>query len=133
MKYLFLLLLSMNVYAEDIKLLRVIDADTFIVSAPFLPPPLKPQMPLRLSTVDTPNINRWAKCDRENKLGQSAKSFVEKLIKTSKTNSVKIVGVDKYGRWLGHVYLNGKSLSDILVEKKMARYYYGGKKLSWCN
>lgn len=118
---------------ENIKIIRIIDADTFIVSAPFLPAPLKKQHPLRLSNVDTPNIKRWANCDKEFKKGEEAKIFVENAIKLSKKQLVKIVGYDKYGRFLGQIYLDGKSLSDSLIEKKLARVYYGGKKQSWCN
>jgi endonuclease YncB( thermonuclease family) len=98
-----------------------------------MPAPLKKQMPMRLSNVDTPNINRWANCGSEAILGEEAKKYVESLIKKSKKQQVKIVGYDKYGRWLGQIYLDGKSISDSLIEKKFARPYYGGKKQSWCN
>lgn len=136
MKVLFLILLLLPFYSnadEQIKVLRVIDADTILVSAPFMPPPLKKQMPMRLSNVDTPNIKRWANCGREAYLGEEAKKYVEQLIKSAKNQEVKIVGYDKYGRWLGQIYLDGKSISDSLIEKNLARYYYGGKKKSWCN
>jgi endonuclease YncB( thermonuclease family) len=129
-----LLLLPITSQAEEkIKILRVIDADTVLVSAPFMPPPLKQQMPMRLSNVDTPNVKRWANCGREAALGEEAKKYVESLIKNSKTQQVKIVGYDKYGRWLGQIYLDGKSISDLLIEKNFARNYYGGKKQSWCH
>lgn len=129
-----LLIFPLNLLAkENIRIIRAVDADTFIVSAPFLPEPLKKQHPLRLSNVDTPNVKRWANCDKEFKKGEEAKAFVENAIKTSKKQFVKIVGYDKYGRFLGQIYLDGKSLSDSLIEKKLARPYYGGKKPSWCN
>ena len=129
-----LIFLPINSYSEEqIKILRIIDADTILVSAPFMPAPLKKQMPMRLSNVDTPNINRWANCGSEATLGEEAKKYVESLIKKSKKQQVKIVGYDKYGRWLGQIYLDGKSISDSLIEKKFARPYYGGKKQSWCN
>lgn len=98
-----------------------------------MPPPLKPQMPMRLSNVDTPNVKRWANCDKEAILGEKAKDYVTSLIKIAKRQNVKIVGYDKYGRWLGQIYLDGKSISDSLIEKKYAVPYYGGKKQSWCN
>lgn len=131
---LLLLLLPLSSIAnEDIHIIKVIDADTILVSAPFMPPPLKKQMPMRLSNVDTPNIKRWANCGREAYLGDEAKTYVETLIKNSKTQEIKIVGYDKYGRWLGQIFLDGKSISDSLLEKQLARPYYGGKKKSWCN
>ncbi len=128
-----LILLPINSFAEQSKILRIIDGDTIIVSAPFLPDPLKKQRPLRLSNVDVPNIKRWANCDKEAKLGLYAKSYVEDLVKKSKKQQVKIVGYDKYGRFLGQIFLDGKSLSGSLIEKKLAKHYYGGKKQSWCH
>lgn len=136
MKILLLILLLLPITSqaeEQIKILRVIDADTILVSAPFMPPPLKKQMPMRLSNVDTPNVKRWANCGKEAMIGDEAKAYVESLVKNSKTQEVKIVGYDKYGRWLGQIYLDGKSISESLIEKKYAKPYFGGKKESWCH
>lgn len=129
-----IMILPLSSQAENsLNIRRVIDADTLMIYTPFMPPPLKQQTPLRLSNVDTPNIKRWANCNKEAELGQKAKEFVELAIKKSKTQQVKIVGRDKYGRLLGQVYLDKKSLSDSLIEAKLARPYFGGKKQSWCN
>jgi endonuclease YncB( thermonuclease family) len=134
MKYAILLLLSFSAMAaDDLKILRVVDADTFIVSAPFLPPPLKPQMPMRLNEVDTPGVGRWANCDKESKLGNTAKFLVEDLLKKSKSQKIQLTGIDKYGRLLGIVYLDNKKLSEYLLNAKLARSYNGGTKTSWCN
>ena len=57
-----------------------------------------------------------------------AKKYVEQLIKNTNKQEVKIVGYDKYGRWLGQIYLDGKSISDSLIENNLAGHYYGGKK-----
>lgn len=131
---LILLVLPITTLAEEkIKIIRIIDADTILVSAPFMPAPLKKQMPMRLSNVDTPNVKRWANCGKEATIGDEAKVYVENLVKNSKTQEVKIVGYDKYGRWLGQIYLDGKSISESLIEKKYAKPYFGGKKESWCH
>jgi endonuclease YncB( thermonuclease family) len=130
----FLILLPVNSIAEEqLKILRIIDGDTLLISAPFMPPPLKKQMPMRLSNVDTPNVKRWANCNKEAIQGDKAKAYIEYLVKKSKKQEVKIVGYDKYGRWLGQVFIDGKSISDYLIESKLAKPYYGGKKQSWCN
>jgi micrococcal nuclease len=129
-----LILLPISSHSEErLKILKVIDADTILVSAPFMPPPLKKQMPMRLSNVDTPNVKRWANCGKEALLGDQAKQYVESLVKNSKIQEIKIIGYDKYGRWLGQIFLDGKSISDSLLEKQFAKPYYGGKKESWCN
>lgn len=115
------------------KILRVVDGDTFVISAPFIPKPLKQQIPLRLVGVDTPNIKRWANCDSEAKLGQEAKNYVQKLFETSKKQEIKFLSMDKYNRILGEVYFDGKNVSELLIEKGLGRKYAGEKKQSWCH
>lgn len=128
-----LLLLPLNSFGAVSKIVRIVDSDTFIVSAPFLPKPLKQQMPMRLIGVDAPGIKRWANCDKEAERGQTAKLFVEELIKNSKKQYVEIKGFDKYNRLLGNVYLDNKNLAEILVSKGYGKKYDGGKKESWCH
>lgn len=128
-----LLLLPLNSFSADIKILRVVDSDTFIVSAPFMPKPLKQQIPLRLIGVDGPGIKRWANCDKEAELGQTAKFFVEGLVARSKKQFIEIKRLDKYNRLLGNVYLDNKNLADILVSKGFGKKYTGGTKESWCH
>lgn len=38
----------------DAQVLRVSDGDTIVISAPFLPAPLKPELAVRIYGVDTP-------------------------------------------------------------------------------
>ena len=38
----------------DTTILRVSDGDTIVISAPYLPAPLKPQLAVRIFGVDTP-------------------------------------------------------------------------------
>ena len=38
----------------DAQILRVSDGDTIVISAPFLPAPLKPELAVRIYGVDTP-------------------------------------------------------------------------------
>lgn len=43
---------------------------------------------------------------------------------------VKCYGFDKYGRLLADVFIDNKSISEILINEKLAYAYDGGKKLS---
>ena len=38
----------------DAKIIRVSDGDTIVISAPYLPAPLKPELAVRIYGVDTP-------------------------------------------------------------------------------
>ena len=42
---------------------------------------------------------------------------------------IHVSGKDKYGRLISKV----EGLGDMLIEKKLARPYDGGKRQSWCN
>jgi len=44
----------MNSATYDVKILRVSDGDTIVIAAPYLPPPLKPELAVRIYGVDTP-------------------------------------------------------------------------------
>jgi micrococcal nuclease len=113
--------------------LRIIDSDTFLISAPFIPKPLKQQIPLRLSGVDGPGIKRWANCAKEAALGERAKEYVQGLFDKSKKQEIKFIGMDKYNRILGDIYFDGKSVSELLIKNGYGKKYSGGKKESWCH
>jgi endonuclease YncB( thermonuclease family) len=128
-KYLFLLLLSTNVYAGDF---RVVDGDTIAI---LKNKPDLNSLPLsiRILNIDTPEIK--GKCELEKAKAQEAKLFVEGLINNPKNKvTYKIAGWDKYGgRVLGNVFVNGKNLSELMIAKGLAREYHGKKKSSWCD
>ena len=59
----------------DAKILRVNDGDTVVISAPFLPAPLKPELAVRIFGVDTPEKGHRAQCPSEDQRGQAATAF----------------------------------------------------------
>ena len=129
-KYLFLLLLlSTNAYAGDF---RVIDGDTIAI---LKNKPDLSSLPIsiRILDIDTPEIK--GKCEAEKAKAKEAKLFVQKLINDPKNKiTYKIAGWDKYGgRVLGDVFVNGKSLSELMIAKGLAREYHGEAKSSWCD
>ena len=137
-----ILLLSLAVYlqsleqskASGIRVLRVIDGDTVEVEADYLPPQLGKKLLVRVLGVDTPEKGFRAHCSDENLLSLKAKLFTEQLIRNAKHVDVKIKSWDKYGgRVLGDVLIDGKSLSELLVQSKFAIPYNGEKKVyDWC-
>jgi endonuclease YncB( thermonuclease family) len=48
----------------DAQIVRVNDGDTVVISAPFLPAPLKPELAVRVFGVDTPEKGHRAQCPR---------------------------------------------------------------------
>lgn len=115
-------------------ILRVIDGDTVLVEAPFLPPPLKPTLYLRLSGIDTPERGQKAKCVKESRRADHAKAYVQAELQSAKEIKLVIHAWDKYGgRILGSIYVDNISLAEKLITENYAIEYDGGEKLfNWC-
>ncbi len=127
---------STDLYAAQYqyKVLRVIDGDTIEFEAKFLPEPLDKKLRLRIVNVDTPEKGSLAKCTKEQDKSLRAKEFVQDKIDSSNIIMVEIIKWDKYGgRVLGDLIIDGKRLSELLIENDYAVNYYGKKKVKdWC-
>lgn len=118
----------------DAKIIRAIDGDTIVITAPYLPAPLKPELGVRIFGVDTPEKSFRAKCESEKVRGEQASVFVKDLIAGTKKHQVVLYDWDKFGgRVLGDILLDGMSLRDLLIKNSFARAYFGDAKQSWCN
>ena len=121
----------------DAKILRITDGDTVVISAPFLPAPLKPELAVRVYGVDTPEKGFRAQCESEKQRGEAASAFTKKAIESAAATGGKfqatLYGWDKFGgRVLGDILVNGQSLRAALIANGFAREYYGEAKQSWC-
>lgn len=118
---------------HDVTILRVIDGDTVVISAPYLPDPLKKELSVRVWGVDSPEKGFRSKCIDEDRKAKAATAFTRQTVADTKKHQVAIIGWDKYGgRILGDVLLDGQSLRELLIENNLGRPYYGGNKKSWC-
>jgi endonuclease YncB( thermonuclease family) len=118
----------------DAQVVRVNDGDTVVISAPFLPAPLKPELAVRIYGVDTPEKGFRAQCPQEDERGKSATKFTTNAVAKSTKRQVILYGWDKFGgRVLGDIVLDGQSLRSMLIQNGFAREYYGEAKQSWCN
>lgn len=118
----------------DAKIIRVNDGDTIVISAPFLPAPLKPELAVRIYGVDTPEKGHRAQCPSEDQRGQLATQFTKNAVATTQKHQVTLYSWDKFGgRVLGDLILNGVSLRAELIRNGFAREYFGEAKQSWCN
>jgi endonuclease YncB( thermonuclease family) len=119
--------------AYDAKIVRVNDGDTVVISAPFLPAPLKPELAVRVFGVDTPEKGHRAQCPSEAQRGEAATAFTKNAVASTQKHQVVLYGWDKFGgRVLGDLVLNGVSLRAELIRNGFAREYYGDAKQSWC-
>jgi endonuclease YncB( thermonuclease family) len=112
---------------------RIIDGDTVVIQANYLPKPLKPEIAVRIYGVDTPEKGFRSKCPEEDAKGHAATDFTTAAIKASTKRQVSLLEWDKYGgRVLGDIILDGKSLRKMLIDQDMAREYFGDAKKPWC-
>jgi len=118
----------------DAQVIRVSDGDTIVISAPFLPAPLKPELAVRIYGVDTPEKGHRAQCPQEDQRAQLASKFTTQALQSHPKHQVIIYGWDKFGgRILGDILVNGQSIRQGLISNGHAREYYGDAKQSWCN
>jgi endonuclease YncB( thermonuclease family) len=133
-KWIIALLLSVSpALATPYEITRVIDGDTVEIAVDFLPKPLPPKLSIRVLGIDTPEKAPRALCDAETEKAKLASAFTKKAVAEAKEVDIVIVKWDKYGgRVLGDVFLDQKSLAEMLIAAELARPYKGDAKTSWC-
>jgi endonuclease YncB( thermonuclease family) len=133
-KWIIALLLSVSpALATPYEITRVIDGDTVEIAVDFLPKPLPPKLSIRVLGIDTPEKAPRALCDAEAEKAKLASAFTKKAVAEAKEFDIVIVKWDKYGgRVLGDVFLDQKSLAEMLIAAELARPYKGDAKTSWC-
>lgn len=112
--------------------LKNYDGDTITFNIPDLHPIMGEQISVRVYGIDAPEIR--TKNDCEKALAVEAKLEVEKImIKAERIDLLKAQR-GKYFRILAEVYVNGRSLSDHLIEEGLAVPYEGGTRpeVDWC-
>jgi endonuclease YncB( thermonuclease family) len=128
-----LVVLAAPALAEQYKINRVIDGDTVEIAVDFLPDPLPPKLSIRVLGIDTPEKAPRAQCEAEAKKAAEASAFTKSAVAVAQSVEIQIEKWDKYGgRVLGHVLLDGHSLSEMLIGAGLARPYKGEAKTSWC-
>jgi len=104
-----------------------------VIAAPYLPPPLKPQLSVRIYGVDTPEKGWRAQCPAEAAQGERASAWTKDLVESGKRFQVVLYKWDKFGgRVIGDILVDGVSVRHGLMAAGLAREYYGDKKKSWC-
>lgn len=83
---------------------------------------------IRLIGIDAPETEQ-AKCASERARGLAAKDRLRELLAPGFT--VERDGVDRYGRTLATVRVNGRDVGAVMVAEGLARPYAGGRR-PWC-
>jgi len=111
-------------YNYKIDLIRIIDGDTIdcYIDLGFN---VKIKKRIRLAGIDTPESR--TRDLREKEYGLEAKRRLTELLEGA---SIELQSHEegKFGRVIGTLYINDKSVNDMLVEEGYAIKYNGGKK-----
>lgn len=112
---------------------RIVDGDTVAVDAAADFPPELASIAVRLRGVDTPERGRRAKCPKELEAGQQATAFTTDVIAAAREIVVRDPAWGKWGgRVIADLILDGRTLSEMLIETGNGRPYDGGKREGWC-
>ncbi len=119
----------------EAKVIKVIDGDSIKVSVPaWKGIEALETVALRVYGIDTPEkMKRFAKCDKEVRLGILATTYARTLAKEGDTIKFTYRGKDKYFRIDADVITaDGDKWADKMISKGFARPYFGATKSDWC-
>ncbi len=86
----------------------------------------------RLLGLDAPETAR-AESDEELMLGMKAKWRLQTLIASGEARIIEKGKLDKFGRTLATLTVNGKDIAETLIAEGLARPYHGQRRASWCD
>jgi endonuclease YncB( thermonuclease family) len=92
----------------------IVDGDTIKVDG----------VKIRILEIDTPETYH-SRCENELILGLKAKERLRQLVDAGQL-SYAPNGLDRYGRTLAYVYVNGQSVGEVLLREQLALHYYPG-------
>jgi len=127
------LLISTTFAHGDVKISKVIsvyDGDTVRVNIDSFPDIIGKNIRIRLKGIDAPEIK--GKCKKEIDLAIMARDYLRNAINQSSQIELRNIERGKYFRIVGELYIDGENISNNLLKRKLAYYYNGGKKRSWC-
>lgn len=105
------------------------DGDTITVNIPDWPDVIGKEISVRIYGIDTPE-KRDSNAEIK-EMARSAQRLVENLCKRASSLELKSIRRDKYFRILADVYVDGKSVADLLIKNNLAKAYDGGTKNVW--
>ncbi|UXN66076.1 thermonuclease family protein (plasmid) [Phyllobacterium sp. A18/5-2] len=90
---------------------------------------------IRLANIDTPEIS-GAKCESELARGLEANTALNRLLDGKELRITRGYPktrrmIDRYGRTLALVSVNGKDVGETLIERNLARRWTG-RRQPWC-
>jgi endonuclease YncB( thermonuclease family) len=109
----------------------IYDGDTFRVNIEGLHDLIGHRIGIRVNGIDTPEMR--GKCQKEKELARKAKQYTVSALRGAKKIELRNMKRGKYFRIVADVYVDGKNLTDGLIEAKLGVPYDSGTKAKdWC-
>tara|TARA_R100000152_G_C6716845_1_gene143471 strand:- start:202 stop:612 length:411 start_codon:yes stop_codon:yes gene_type:complete len=119
-----------KLYTYKVKVIKIIDGDSVRLDTDVGFGITLTNQSCRIAKIDTAesrvNIKKYPERTAEKALGLKAKERLKELLVGDVI--LHCLKRDKYGRLLGELYVEGKSVGDTLVEEGLACVYDGGTK-----
>ena len=108
------------------------DGDTVKFKIPNTHPLFGENISIRVNGIDTPEMRTKDVCEKNK--AKKAQRLVENILKNAKKIDLKNISRGKYFRVVADIYADGVSVSSVLIKKRLAYRYDGGRKPSsnWC-
>ena len=114
-----------------VRYIRCHDGDTCLFSIDHVPDVFGRNMPVRLSGIDTPEVN--AVCVYERQLAQEAKTFLNRYLQSARVLALQSPKRDKYFRLNATIMADGVNVNQLMMDRGYAVAYAGGTKTHhWC-
>lgn len=127
-----------KIHREEV--VRVYDGDTFFITLDYLPDIFGKELGVRITGIDTPELKSTCPTKEakliEKEQALQAKAFLEQTLANARV--IRLVlstegnSRDKYFRLDATVMVDGQDVGELLISKRMAVYYDGNTKKSWC-
>lgn len=117
-------------WSPDIsQIVRVYDGDTIYVDIDNWPPIVGKNIGIRFNGIDTPEIR--GSSPEEKKHAILVRDFLKAEIESAAKVEIRNIKRGKYFRIIADVYLDGESVSALLLKKGYAKPYDGGTRAVW--
>jgi len=108
----------------------ITDGDTFKATIVQWPPIIGHRIPVRIAHIDTPEFR--AKCPAELALALRAKQFTAARLYRADHIELRKVKRGSFFRITAEVWVDGKSLGQMLMDASLAKPYSRTNPVDWC-
>lgn len=117
-----------NVTVSEVR--SIYDGDTFKVSIAGWPAIIGKSISIRVAGIDTPEMR--GSCEREKQLAREAKKHTVAFLRGGRVVELRNIERDKYFRIVADVFVDGRNLTQSLLNAGLGYPYGGGTKRKWC-